>query len=90
MEKLHNLFTHEFHEVTTVNGAYPQVHLKSGHTGTLWVLSEQIREERLNHIQNTILREIEQHDLYGGACLLQTKGMVIRLLCRLHKIYKKY
>ena len=50
------------------------------HIGTLWVLSEQIREEHLQHIQNTILPGIEQHDSYGGASLLQEKGIVIRLL----------
>ena len=44
------------------------------HIGTLWVLSEQIREEHLQHIQNTILPGIEQHDSYGGASLLQEKG----------------
>ena len=64
------------------------------HIGTLWVLSEQIREEHLHHIQNTILSEIEQHDMYGGASLLQTKGMVIRLLGGtsqdLQKVMKTY
>ena len=64
------------------------------HIGTLWVLSEQIRGEHLHHIQNTILSEIEQHDMYGGASLLQTKGMVIRLLGRtsqdLQKVMKTY
>ena len=44
------------------------------------MLSEQIREEHLQHIQNTILPGIEQHGCYGGASLLQEKGIVIRLL----------
>ena len=64
------------------------------HIGTLWVLSEQIRKEHLHHIQNTILSEMEQYDMYGGASLLQTKGMVIRLLGRtsqdLQKVMKTY
>ena len=63
------------------------------HIGTLWVLSERIREEHLHHIQNTILK-IERHDMYGGVSLLQKRGIVIRLLGRtsqdLQKIMKTY
>lgn len=50
------------------------------HIGTLWVLSEQIKKEHLHHIQNTIIPGIEQHDSYGGASLLQKRGILIRLL----------
>ena len=64
------------------------------HIGTLWMLSEQIKKEHLYHIQNTILSEMELFDMYGGASLLQTKGMVIRLLGRtsqdLQKVMKTY
>ena len=50
------------------------------HVGTLWIISEQIRAEHLQHIQNVILKGIEQFDGYGGASLLQNRGIVIRVL----------
>ncbi|TCP21949.1 urease accessory protein [Scopulibacillus darangshiensis] len=49
------------------------------HVGTLWILSEQVTDEHLNYIQNTILAD-EGINCYGSASLLQTNGLVIRLL----------
>lgn len=50
------------------------------HISTLWILSDHIKIEHLEHLQNGILKESEMLDVYGGASLLQNKGMVIRVL----------
>jgi urease accessory protein len=50
------------------------------HISTLWILSDHIKIEHLQHLQNGILKESEMLDVYGGASLLQNKGMVIRVL----------
>ena len=49
------------------------------HMSTLWILSEQIKAEHLQHIQNEILK-VEELDGYGGASLLESRGIVIRVL----------
>ena len=39
-----------------------------------------LRQNTCNILQNGILKESEMLDVYGGASLLQNKGMVIRVL----------
>lgn len=50
------------------------------HMSTLWILSEQIKVEHLQHIQNEILKDDERLDGYGGASFLENRGIVIRVL----------
>ena len=59
------------------------------HISSLWILSEQIREDHLKQIQNVILMGIEQLDGYGGASLLQNRGIVIRVLGHSTQVLQK-
>jgi urease accessory protein len=76
---------------------FPESNLKENgilgnftHIGTLWILSEQISAEHLHHIQNAILPGIEQHNSYGGASLLQKRGIVIRVLGHASQVLQKF
>lgn len=50
------------------------------HMSTLWILSEQLKAEHLQYIQNEILKNDELLDEYGGASFLENRGIVIRVL----------